>query len=117
MNIQRALVRLGGSWGNCISYFDDSHHKIYGFKPYTLAENSWLVDTKTSEIFRIYDIEYMRDPTDQFFAKIEKIGEVKNPNNVSVEEAIKIWNEFETNRHNKLNWFFRLFDKMDIIEK
>jgi len=85
-----ADFEIGGGWGNSIGWLDtkqfqkqfddESIFRVYGFKSgrklpevgSTILgefERSWIV-------FEVVSIEWMRDPTDEFFADVKPIEQV-----------------------------------------
>ena len=86
--IPKRVMYVGGYWGNSISYLNDDHTKIYGFKDRcfnSFAEGSVLFDIAnykhkdTIPLYLITNIEYDDDPGDMFCADITLIGNVENP--------------------------------------
>jgi len=85
----KRIMYIGGGWGNSI-YFWPEHEpnpaKIVGFKQWDLrfSEGSVLFDLAhnlhedTIPLYYVHDIEWQRDPSDMFFAKISLIGRVEN---------------------------------------
>ena len=86
--IRKRVMYVGGHWGDSISYLNDDHTKIYGFKDRcfnSFAEGSVLFDIAnykhedTIPLYLITNIEYNDDPGDMFCADITLIGNVENP--------------------------------------
>ena len=86
--IPKRVMYVGGYWGNSISYLNDDHTKIYGFKDRcfnSFSEGSVLFDIAnykhkdTIPLYLITNIEYDDDPGDMFCADITLIGNVENP--------------------------------------
>lgn len=80
----RRIVYFGyANWGNAIHYADESHTKIYGWKPYNFWSNeTCMIDlvnsmySKYTPVYLLKNVHWQSDPSDMFFADIEKIGEI-----------------------------------------
>ena len=68
------------SFGNLISWQDYDKRLIYGFKHGIVQGDYILSPMESGKLakFRITRIEYMRSPTDQFFAKVEFLNYEKS---------------------------------------
>ena len=85
----KRIMYVGGGWGNSIDFWPEHEPnptKIVGFKPWDqrFSEGSVLFDLAhnlhedTIPLYYVHDIEWQRDPSDMFFAKVSLIGRVEN---------------------------------------
>lgn len=77
------VYKIGGGWGNAITWLSADNLKVSGFKPYILGgvgrpQIGDLLHTplKSGKIgeYRFIAVHYCSDPDDMFFGVVEPVG-------------------------------------------